>query len=263
VILSLEAERREEVSLDSIQERAGVSRGFARKLAHTLVLKGWLQRVGRGSYLLNPARHGPGADADTDPLRFGARIARPYYFGFATAAELLGLLPQASRVYYVVTTARGSSSLVHAARFRRIRVPPKRFFGTETMTRRGETLVVSNMERTILDCLGRPELSGGLGGVLRMLESAGDRLDWTRIDRYLARIGHRSLTLRLGFLVERLPSGPRAPSAWLRRSLARPSDPYVPLGPPREFGRNGPHDRRWHVIRNVPDSVLLAEVDVR
>jgi predicted transcriptional regulator of viral defense system len=263
IVLSLEAEDRAEVSLDSIQKRARVSRGYARKLAHTLVTKGWLQRVGRGEYLLSPARHGPGAYPDTDPLRFGSRIASPYYFGFATAAELLGLLPQASRVYYIVTTARGGARLVHAAQFRRIRIAPERFFGTKQLTRRGETVVVSDLERTLLDCLARPDLGGGLGGVLRMLESAGRNVDWRRLDRYLARLGQRSLALRLGFLVEQLPEGPQPPSAWLRRTVARPAEPYVPLGPPREFGRRGAHDARWHVIRNVPDSLLHAEVDLR
>jgi predicted transcriptional regulator of viral defense system len=263
VVLSLEADRREEVSLDSIQQRGRVSRGFARKLAHSLVAKGWLQRVGRGAYLLSPARHGPDAAPDTDPLRFGTRIARPYYLGFATAAELLGLLPQASRVYYVVTTARGRPRLVHAAQFRRVRVAPARFFGTRRIRRRGELVVVSDPERTILDCLERPDLGGGLGGVLRILESAGPRLDFERMDRYLARLGRRSLALRLGFLLEQLPSGARPPAARLRRWVARPTDPYVPLGAPNEFGRRGPHDARWHIIRNVPESLLHAEVDLR
>lgn len=263
VVLSLEAERVEELSLDGIQERAGVSRGFARKLAHTLVRKGWLQRVGRGAYLLNPARHGPDAVPDTDPLRFGARIARPYYFGYATAAELLRLLPQASRVYYVVTPVRGGGSIVHAGRFRRVRIPRRMFFGTQLINRRGESLVVSNVERTLVDCLNRPEFSGGLAGVIRMLESARRRIDWGRLERYLDHVGRRALTLRLGFLVEQLPSGPSPPKRWLRRALARAGDPYVPLGAPAEFGRRGPHDPRWHIIRNVPDSLLFSEVDHR
>ena len=263
VVLSLEAERREELSLDDLQRRAGVSRGFARKLAHGLVRKGWLQRVGRGEYLLAPARHGPEAIADTDPLRFGARLARPYYFGYATAAELLGLLPQASRIYYVVTPVRGGARVLHAGEFRRIHVHRDRFFGMTRLRRRGESLVVSDPERTILDCLDRPELAGGLGGVVRILESARNRLDWGRLDRYLDRLGRRSLRLRLGFLLERLPTGPSLPQGWARRTDVRPHEPFVPLGAPKEFGRKGPHDPRWHIIRNVPDSLLFAEVDVR
>lgn len=263
VILSLESENLEDVTLDGIQSRAEVSRGFARKIAHTLVAKGWLQRVGRGSYLLNPAEHGPDAIPDTDPFRLGARLARPYYFGYSTAAELLGLLPQASRVYYVVTPQRGRSRVRHAAQFRRVHVAPDRFFGTRVIRRRGERIVVSDLERTVLDCLARPEFSGGLGGVSRVLESAGRRLDWKRLERYLARLDLRALTLRLGFLIDRLPSVPSPPVRWLRRAVARPDEAFVPLSPTKEFGRRGERDPRWHVIRNVPDSVLFAEVDVR
>jgi predicted transcriptional regulator of viral defense system len=263
VVLSLEAEGREETSLADIRSRSGVSPGFARKIAHDLVKKAWLQRVGRGRYLLNPGRHGPDAIADTDPFRLGSRIATPYYFGYATAGELLGLLPQASRVYYVVTTARGSSRTVHAARFRRVGISAGAFFGTREIVRRGVKLSISDVERTVLDCLERPEFCGGLGGAVRVLESAGPRLDWSRIEEYLARLKNRSLTLRLGYLAELLPTSVRIPAASRRRMLARPGEPYVPLGRTKEFGRRGPHDVRWHVVRNVPATSLLAEVDLR
>jgi predicted transcriptional regulator of viral defense system len=263
VILSLEAEGREELTLDGIRRRSEVSQGFARKIAHELVKKGWLQRLGRGRYLLNPSRHGPDAIPDSDPFRFGSRIVSPYYFGFATAAELLGLLPQASSTYYVVTPKRGSTRWLHAAQYRRITVRPDRFFGVSRLERRGETLRVSNPERTVLDCLARPEFSGGLGGVVKVLESAGPTLDWPRLERYHRRLGSRSLTFRLGYLLEVHTSTARPPPGWLDRARPRAHEPYVPLGGPTEFGRRGPHDRRWHLIHNVPEALLRAEVDLR
>ncbi len=263
VVLSLEADGSEDVTLEEVESRGAVSRAFARKIAHTLVRKGWLQRVGRGRYLLNPARHGAQAVPDTDPLRLGSRVARPYYFGYATAAELLGLLPQASRVYYIVTPTRGQSRIQHAAQFQRVRMTPARFFGVRSIVRRGERVMVSDVERTIVDCLERPEFSGGLGGVARILESAGDQIRWDRLRRYLDRLGERSLIVRLGFLAERVLVRRPPPSRWVRAALPGPSDPYVPLGPPKEFGRRGPHDPRWRIIQNVPDSLLFAEVDVR
>jgi predicted transcriptional regulator of viral defense system len=263
VVLSLEAEGVTEVSIDGIRARAGVSRGFARKIAHDLEGKRWLQRVGRGMYLLNPSRHGPDAIADTDPLRLGSHIVSPYYFGYATAAELHGLLPQASRVYYLVTPIRGSAQWPHAAQFRRVRIAPTRFFGHRRMQRRGEAIEVSDMERTVLDCLDRPELSGGLGGAMRVIASAGGRLNWSRLDRYLDRLGNRSLALRLGYLAEKLGSAVEIPSDWIDRNKAHPGEPFVPLGRPSEFGRRGEHDPRWRIVRNVPESLLLAEVDIR
>ncbi len=181
VILALEAEGREIVSLTEIRKRTGASPGFARKLAHELVRKGWLQRVRQGTYLLNPSRHGPDALPDTDPLRIGSRLVEPYYFGYATAAELQGLFTQASRVYYIVTPARWLPGRDRAGRFRAVRVTPARFFGTRTLTRRGVRLVVSDPERTVLDCLNRPELAGGMAGVSQIFALAKPKMNWSHL----------------------------------------------------------------------------------
>ncbi len=263
VILSLEADRQEVVTLAGIQDRAAVSPGFARKLAHDLVRRGWLQRLRRGKYLLNPSRHGPDAIPDSDPLRVGSHLVEPYYFGYATAAELLGLFPQASGVYYLVTTQRFRSPQGASAPFRVVRVEESRMFGTRTMVRRGETLVVSDPERTVLDCLDRPEFSGGVPGVAEIFALAKPHLDWRRFGSYLDRFGNRSLVLRAGFLAEKVRPSLRPPASWVRPRLARPTEPFVPLAPAATHGRRGSRDLRWHVIRNVSDDELFAEGEIR
>lgn len=263
VILSLESEGRELVSLDEVRRRADVSPGFARKLAHELVRKGWLERVRQGTYLLNPSRHGPDALPDTDPLRIGSRLVEPYYFGYATAAELHGFFPQASRTYYIVTPSRWSPGKGRADRFRVVRVAPDRFFGTSPLVRRGVTLRVSDAERTVVDCLNRPELAGGIAGVAQIFALAKPRLDWSRFGAYLDRFGNRSLTLRAGLLSEKVRPSLPPPASWIRRRSAGPTEPYVPLGAPRLFGRRGKRNGRWHVIENVPDAQLFAEEEIQ
>ena len=251
------------MTLGGIQQRAGVSPGFARKLAHDLVRRGWLQRVRRGTYLLNPSRHGPDALPDSDPLRVGSHLLRRYYFAYATAAELQGLFPQASRVYYLVTTERSRVGSGPQGRFHVVRVQPPHFFGTRSIVRRGETLVVSDPERTVLDCLRRPELSGGMAGVAQIFALAKPRIDWRRLGTYLHRIGRRSLELRCGFLAERVRPSVRPPPHWIRSRLPRAEEPFVPLAPPSVYGRGGPRDRRWHIVRNVSDAQLFAEGELR
>ena len=263
VVLALEAERRDIVTLSEIERRAGVSPGFARKLAHGLVRRGWLQRVRRGTYLLNPGHHGPDALPDTDPLRVGSRLVEPYYFGYATAAELEGLFPQASRIYYIVTTQRFSGGAQLPVRFRVVRVAVSHFFGTRSTVRRGEKLVVSDLERTVLDCLRRPAYAGGMAGVTQIFAHAKPRLDWQRLGSYLDRLGSRSLALRVGFLAEHVRRSVRPPKTWVHERLAEPEEPFVPLAPASVYGRNGPHDSRWHVIRNLSDSQLFAEGEIR
>jgi predicted transcriptional regulator of viral defense system len=263
VVLSLEEEGHDEVSLDAIQRYGQVRRGYARKLAHDLAAKGWLQRVGPGRYLLNPGTYGPVAVPDTDPLRVGSRLVHPYYFGYATAAELRGYLLHPGRVYYLVTPTRTSVHVAHLAHFRVVRVAPRRFFGIRRMERRGETLRVSDPERTVLDCISRPELSGGMAGAAQVLARAKRDLSWNRLAKYLRRLGNRSLALRVGYLSERIRPSLRPPSDWLHRLLPAAREPWIPLGPARVYGRRGAREVRWHVIRNVPDQVLFAEADTR
>jgi predicted transcriptional regulator of viral defense system len=263
VVLSLEAAGEEELSLDTIADRGDVGRGFARKLAHTLQKKGWIQRVGRGRYLLNPVRHGPDALPDSDPIRVGSHLVRPYFFGFATAAELWGYLHQAGRVYYIAAPVRTSVQPRHVARFRFVRVRPSQFFGLQQLSRRGSTVWVSDRERTVLDCVARPELSGGPGGVMQILSRAKVELSWSRLSTYLRKSGNLSLARRVGFLAEWVRPSVPLPRTFTAAWRPTPDDPWVPLGPVRTYGRTGPHDPRWHIVRNVPERTLLSEVDRR
>ncbi len=262
-MLSLEGEPAAPVTLDKLRREAGVTPGFARKLAHDLVKRGWLQRVRPGVYLLNPGRFGPDALPDTDPLRVGSRLIDPYYFGFATAAELSGVFPQASRRYYIVTSSRPPQGARIAKQFQFVRVPSFRFFGIRRLLRRGERLAVSDLERTIVDCIDRPELAGGMSGVVQIFGLAKPRLDWTRLGSYLARFGSASVARRAGFLAERVRPSVRPPASWIRTLLPRASEPFVPLGHPAAFGRRGPHDARWRIVENVPRAQFFSEGEIQ
>ena len=259
-MLAAVADHRETLSLEEIERFSGGSRATARRLAYDLVRKHWLQRLRRGQYLVNKPELGPEAVADTDPFRSGSRLVAPYYFGYATAAELLGLLPQAGRQYYVVTTSPDRPVVRHAAEFRFVHVVPARFFGLRPWVRRGEPIVISNLERTVLDCLYRPDLSGGMGGAVRVLSVASRTMEWPRLAAYLRRFGDRSLAWRFGHLTE---TRGLAPPRWLESLAPTREDPYAPLGPPGRYGRRGRRSARWHVIENVPAADLLAELEVR
>jgi predicted transcriptional regulator of viral defense system len=260
VVLSLEARQQELVTLQEIRRVARVSPGYARKIAHDLVRKGWLQRARPGEYVLNPARNGPDAIPDSDPLPVGRHLSTPYYFGFATAAELLGFLPQVGRVYFLATPGPSKRVVRGSTVYRLIHARGGAIWGTRTLRRRGQQLVVSDPEHTVLDSLDRPRLSGGLPGVARILFAAKPRMDWRRLDRYVRRLGNRSLARRLGYLVEQIRPDVRAPEHTVRAWLPRAADPYVPLGPLSQHGRRGRHDARWRVIENVDRDHLLGEI---
>ena len=263
VVLALEEARQSDVSLDDVERLAGVRRGFARKLAHGLLAKGWFERLGGGRYLLNATARGPDAVPETDPLRLGSRLASPYYFGYATAAELWGLLLRPGRTYYIVAPRRPTVRIIGPSTFRLVHAEPERIFGLTTVARRGERLRVSDLERTVLDCLERPDLAGGFPGAVGILSRASGRLSERRLAAYLRRWGNESLGRRLGYLLETLARGsPTRRKVSVSSSVSAPT-PWVPLAPASRYGRTGTRDGRWHVVRNLPDTELLAEVERR
>jgi predicted transcriptional regulator of viral defense system len=263
VVLSLEAAGADTLDLDDIQRLAEVRRGHARKLASILVRKGWIQRLGGGRYLLNPARFGSEAIPDTDALRIGSRLVAEYYFGYATAASLNGLTSQISSVYTLATPLRGARRVLGPLEFRLVHLGPDRFYGRTLSTIRGVRLWRSDSEKTVIDCLDRPDLAGGIAGVVQILHQAKPHLDYSRLWKHLVRFPDRSLLLRMAYLLDHVRAEFPSP-AWLRKRLqGRLLTTKVWLGGRREYGAKGQRDADWNIIVNVPDRQLFSEVDVR
>lgn len=264
VILAIEERGQERVSIHEIARllgRGGPS--YARKMAHTLSRKAWLQRVGRGEYLLNPARQGPEAIPEMNPYRVGSHLANPYHFGYGTAANLHGLFTQVFRTCFIVTPVQKQIRISEPTDFQFVHVNERKFFGSTTMEKYGSWFQVSDLEKTVLDCVDRPEFAGGIPGVVQILSAAKPRLDYGRLRDYVRQLDNRSLAQRLGFLLKLVRPDiavPRSFEALLRRLRG---DSFVPLGSPLRFGRIGTFDGEWRVIVNLTDAALLGEVEVR
>ncbi len=218
-----------------------------------LVAKGWLERIERGKYLIVPLEAGPGRTWTEDPHVIARHLASPGMVSYWSALHYWNLSEQIPRVTYVQTTARreNRSPTVLGMRFRFVRVKPGRFFGGHTY-RSGESQVeVTNREKTIIDCLDRPGLSGGVPEVGGALLAGDGDFDWERLTSYLQRFGSGAVVKRLGFLVEHLalahPPEPQAIDEWLKLLTAGISDldPSLPTRSRRIF-------TRWRIRVNLP-----------
>lgn len=263
VVLALEAEGRDELSLQDIATLAGASPAYARKLAESLVRKGWIQRLSRGRYLLHHAMAGPDAIPDMDAFRVGSRLVSPSYFGYATAANFHGLLSSVPRAYFIVTTSRRAPTLSRPAEFRIVHVPPRKFFGWTDAEKSGSKLLVSDIEKTVVDAVDRPDLVGGIAAVAQIVNNAKPRLDHGRLVAYARRMRSKSLAQRLGYLLEHVAPEQHVPRAALEALQELRGAAFVALGPPARHGRKGRYVSRWRIIVNVPDAELFGEVRIR
>lgn len=226
-----------------------------------LVGKGWLERIEKGKYLIVPLEAGPDRTWTEDAHVIAGHLVSPAMVSHWSALGYWNLTEQVPRVTYVQTTARKENRRprVLGMQFRIVRVKPRKFFGSHGYRVREFQVEVTDREKTIVDCLDRPDLSGGVRPVGRaLLEGDGD-FDWDRATRYLRRFGSGAVVKRLGFLVETLalnhPPEPRLLDEWLGLLTAGISklDPSTP----REAHRIA---TRWRIEVNLPEEGLLRQL---
>lgn len=232
----------------------------ARDTLARLVAKGWLDRIEKGKYLIVPLEAGPDRIWTEDAHVIAGHLVSPGMVGYWSALSYWNLTEQVSRVTCVQTTARKENRRprVLGMRFRIVRVKPRKFFGSHGY-RAGESDVeVTDREKTIVDCLDRPDLCGGLDQIAKALLSGDGDFDWDRATMYLRRFGSGAVVKRLGFLVEALglthPPEPGMLNEWLDLRTAGISklDPSTPRKPHRIV-------TRWRIAVNLLEEGLLRQ----
>ena len=202
VVLTLAEHGGKEVERQEIIDMLGVSPQAADHVIRALRRKGWLERASWGRYLLIPPEMGPDALGESNVLALASRIADPYYFGYATAASHYGFTTQHRHVVRLVTPVRARNRRVLDTEVRIVNPVPGKFFGFGPVDVLGYTVVMSDREKTVIDCIDRPDLAGGEGEAAAIMATACRRIDWRRAADYLERMASRTLTRRFGWLAE-------------------------------------------------------------
>src|SRR5580692_7712957 len=252
VILALTERGRREATRAEIVDLLGVSDKAADNVIESLRRKGWLERATWGEYLLVPPEQGPDALGDSNLLALASRIADPYYIGFGSAAAHYGLTTQHRSVIFVVTPVRLRAREVGESRVRIVNLSDKKFFGFEPVDVLGYKVMISDREKTAIDCIDRPALAGGVGEVATILATASRRFDWSRATDYLKRMESGALVRRFGWFADHVKAD--MPADFRDRLLAMTGhSTRAWLGPAPDH--SVPHaigyDETWRLYVNV------------
>jgi predicted transcriptional regulator of viral defense system len=243
-----ERARRSSITLEDLRQIVGPA---AQDVVKSLLRKHVFDRVGPGIYLLKPLRslHGPTA---TSPIVAIATLLRgqPYYLGGLWAFSHYHLTPQ----QYV-------SALDVFVNRRR---PPQRFGGTRvafhvlpakllgygltTTTAEGVELRTSDIERTLLDVLDRPQLAGNMTHALALFQEGLPKADLPRLVDHAVRGSRSSTCQRLGVLLERR----HAPRTFQRKLAKKIAGTRSLLSMQPDSPRVGHVNKTWRVVENDP-----------
>ncbi len=202
LLLDLESSKRNMFLTDDAAMMLCIPKTAVNGLLHRLVKKGRIYRVERGKYALVPAEAGTAGVWMELPEVIGWRLVEPSYIGFAAALFYWDMTEQKPGVTHVVTTKRKRPLKYKYYEFQFVTVDSKRFFGQTTVTLEDQPVVISDREKTIVDCTLRPRYCGSIDEVAKGLFGVWDDIDAAKMFEYAERTGVKAVKSRLLYLLD-------------------------------------------------------------
>jgi predicted transcriptional regulator of viral defense system len=201
VILSFREQDREVVHAADIISLLG-SEPTARKVIRNLIRKGWLTRLVGGRYMLLPPEHGPENLGENNPIALAAAAAEPSCVGWWSAAAFHGFTTQKPMTVTVATQRQMPARTIEGTEVRFIKISPRKFFGFKKYSVYGRNPAITEPEKTVIDCIDRPDLAGGPAELTRIVYSALGEIDHDKLITVAMAMKSTALLQRLGFLTD-------------------------------------------------------------
>jgi predicted transcriptional regulator of viral defense system len=124
-----------------------------------------------------PPEHGPENLGENNILALAAAAVEPSYIGWWSATAHHGFTTQKPMAVFVAVLRHNSPKVIEGSDVRFIKVTSRKFFGHQTYDVYGRAVSISLPAKTLVDCLDRPDLSGGPAELTRIAHSALGDID--------------------------------------------------------------------------------------
>jgi len=252
----LNEQRRTTFALSDVEAITHLSASSARNLVHKAQQRGLVTRLKPGLYNLVPFELGRATEHIGSPYLIAREVAgnTPYYLSHGTALELHRMLTQPNLIIYVSCTRRIRPQTIGGYEYRFVLVTEVQMFGiTKHWVTKEQSVMISDMERTIIDSLRRPDLAGGITEIAKGLWMKRDSLNIERLIEYALRLDVGAVLRRLGYLLERNGMANETTLRPLRNKLSATYQRLDPVLP-----QEGSFLSRWRLRLNVSSEELDA-----
>jgi len=179
-----------------------------RELLSDMTRRGLLMRVKRGLYYIIPYEQDPETFMpDWHLLAEYLVHDADYYIGYYSALQIHNLITQPSLKEQIVVSKqiRPSTIKIKDVPFQFIYHNENHFFGTKKIwIDNFNKVVCSDLEKTIVDCLFKPDYAGGIVEVARAVYISRGKIKFDMLLKYVTRFNSQAVIKRLGFLLELL-----------------------------------------------------------
>lgn len=233
-------------TFDEALETTGIQRNVLWVILSRLEKRGFIERIEKGKYMIVPL----GAEKGKYTLNefvIGSILVDPYAISYWSALHHYGFTEQIPNVVFVQTTARKKRRKVDIfnVTYRIVRVKAGKFYGRRTEWVEDTKVYITDREKTIIDCLDKPQYCGGIVEVAKALYRY-EEMDQKKLSEYAQRIGNTGVIRRLGFLFDRMGIDIDLPEIDTRSYLRL--DPTLP--------DKGPKSSKWRLTINMDEKML-------
>ena len=177
-----------------------------RELLSDMTRRGLLMRVKRGLYYVIPYEQ----DAETfmpDWHLLAEYLVQKanHYIGYYSALQIHNLITQPSLKEQIVVSQqiRPSTIKIKDVPFQFVYHNEKHFFGTKKIwIDNFNKVVCSDLEKTFIDCLFKPDYAGGIVEIARAIYISRDKIKYNVLLDYAKKFNSQAVLKRLGFILE-------------------------------------------------------------
>jgi predicted transcriptional regulator of viral defense system len=177
-----------------------------RELLRDMTRRGLLMRVKRGLYYVIPYEQDPENFMPDWHLLAGHLVnGVNYYIGYYSALQIHNLITQPSLKEQIVVAEqlKPSTLKVKNIDFQFIYHNNQHFFGAKKIwIDNFNKVICSDLEKTFVDCLFKPDYSGGIVEIARAIHIAREKIKYDILLDYVIKFNSQAVIKRLGFLLE-------------------------------------------------------------
>ena len=220
-----------------------------RELLSDMTKRGLLMRIKDGIYYIIPYEESPETFMPDWHIiaKYLVKEAK-HYIGYYSALQIHNLITQPSLKEQIVVNKqiRPSEIKIKEVTFQFIYHNENHFFGEKKIWIDDFNKVsCSDIEKTIIDCLFKPDYAGGIVEVARAIYSTKEKLDYNKLLEYAIKFDSQAVIKRLGYLLELF----EIETEIVKELQKLKSASYVVLD--TELPKTGKRNSRWSIQQNL------------
>jgi len=228
------------------------------QLLSDMAKRGLLMRVKDGVYYIIPYEQDSEKFMPEWHLLAGCLVtSSQFYIGYYSALQIHNLITQPSLKEQIVVSKQQRPSVVTIkdVPFQFIYHNENHFFGFKKIWIDSFNKVFcSDLEKTIIDCLFKPDYAGGIVEIARAIYTSREKIKYDKLFEYSIKFKSQAVIKRLGFLLDTL----EIETYIIKKLQQEKTLSYVLLD--TELPKSGHLISRWSIQQNLETETIKSAI---